>query len=804
MGYLKNNELGLAQFISPEKASYLYRKHIRGAYVRSGATLFVNLFFIIGWRLGIYDTQAFLGMIFSSLFLILLNPPTLWMIKRIRRRLYYEIFSTFINFLDVIGYTAVIYFGGGLRSGYLILIYATVISYVGVAAPLRTSLLVGTFCMFGFDLMAVLEHIGLIPHQNSALPYNFSWNDVIALCLTINVLFGVVAFMASSTGSILRKRRNDLRQKNKELDLSRKDLANAKEEVEARVEELDTINRVSMIVNRSLDLEQNLKSVCEELCRIFPIRSAVIALFDSKKDSMKAAAFSAIDPKEENILGIEISFERFPGLLKKLERHEPVLIEDSQADSGLGPLRRYFKSLGVKSLIFAPLLVRDKAIGIIGMPAKNPLYKFTKREIDLVHILSHLIATAVDNAKLYAQTESALDRAEHELEIGRQIQSGFLPDKMPLTPGWEISSYFKGARQVAGDFYDAFPLWNHGNLGFVIGDVCDKGVGAAMFMVVFASLIRAFSETQHGNQSCKEILKSIVSSINNFIATTHNSSNMFATVFFGILETSTNTMHYVNAGHERPFVVDDRGSIKTQLATTGPAIGLMPDMEFTAEQVVLEPGDILVAYTDGIVDAKNNQGKSFTEESLISNLCNPFTSAFSLLKSLEFHINRHIEKASQFDDITLIALRRKYSLNDEKHEFGSQAIFKNLPRLREFIEHASIHMRMDEDVTYAFKLAVDEACTNIITHGYKGQAPGPIKLTFEREEDEVKLSIYDEGVAFNPNDSEAADIESGWEKRRKGGLGLFLIKEMVDKIHYESIPDKGNLLILTKKTTRIE
>ncbi len=799
MGEGSNQELENGTFIPSDQAAYLYKKHFRGAYARSGAAILVFFFILIGWRLGTYDLQSLLGCGLFTLYLILLNPPTLWILKRIRKRKSYSSFSIFINFLEICGFTAAVYFGGGLRASYLTLIYAGVISYVGVAAPRRTTFLIGMFCMISFDLMAVVEHLGLIPHQNSLWPYNFQWEDVITICLVINVLFGIVAYMALSTGTRLRTHRNNLREKNLELDRSRRELALAKEEVEARVEELDVINHVSMIVNRSLDLKDNLQSVCEELCRIFPVRSALIALSDSDLNSSEVAAFHAIDPKEEKLVGKKIPLEMFSSLLTGTKDQEPVLIYDAQTDQRTAPMQGYFKSLGIRSFLIAPLLVRSKAIGVIGMPAEDPDYEFTRNEIDLLHTLSHQIATGVDNAKLYAQTELALDRAEHELEIGRQIQSGFLPDIMPLTPGWEISSYFEGARQVAGDFYDAFPLGNSGNIGLVIGDVCDKGVGAALFMVVFTSLIRAFSEAQHEIYDCKKILMSIVPNINNFIARTHDSSNMFATVFFGILEPSTDTLHYINAGHEQPRVVNAKGKIKAVLETTGPAIGLMPDLEFMAEQVIFECGDILVAYTDGVVDAKNSHGEAFTEKSLVSNISKPFTSAFSLLKNLEFQIQTHIEKALQFDDITIMALRRKKSLDDEKHEFGLQATLKNLPILRRFIEHACIHIRLDENMTSAFKLAVDEACTNIITHGYKGQDPGPIKLTFEKESDIVKLSINDKGRTFDPDDTKAADVESDWEERQIGGLGLFLIREVMDDIHYESEPAQGNRLVLTKK-----
>ncbi len=116
MGKVSNDELDNGTFIPSEQAAYLYKKHFREAYARSGAALLVFVFILIGWRLGNYDSRAFFGISIFALYLILLNPPTLWILKRIRRRNHFEAFSTFINFLEICGFTAVVYYGGGLRA----------------------------------------------------------------------------------------------------------------------------------------------------------------------------------------------------------------------------------------------------------------------------------------------------------------------------------------------------------------------------------------------------------------------------------------------------------------------------------------------------------------------------------------------------------------------------------------------------------------------------------------------------------------------------------------------------------------
>ena len=191
-----------------------------------------------------------------------------------------------------------------------------------------------------------------------------------------------------------------------------------------------------------------------------------------------------------------------------------------------------------------------------------------------------------DKERLWAKS------LERELEIGREIQKSFLPEELPEVSGWEIAARFRPARQVAGDFYDAFALPEAGRVGLVVADVCDKGVGAALFMALFRSLLRATATgnaARYASDPAAELLRAVALT-NDYIARTHGRSNMFATVFFGVLEPSTGSLHYVNGGHDPPVVFGSSG-VKSRLAPTGPAVGMMPDMAFEVGQARLEDGD---------------------------------------------------------------------------------------------------------------------------------------------------------------------------------------------------------------------
>ncbi len=257
-----------------------------------------------------------------------------------------------------------------------------------------------------------------------------------------------------------------------------------------------------------------------------------------------------------------------------------------------------------------------------------------------------------DRERLYAQS------LERELEIGRQIQAGFLPEELPQAAGWEIAACFRPARQVAGDFYDAFPLGSDGKIAVLIADVCDKGVGAALFMALFRSLLRAVAVQRFtGGADLASSLRATLEAVNDYVATTHSRANMFATLFFGVLDPAAGSLVYVNAGHEAPVLLGPGGD-RERLAPTGPAVGLLPGMEFRTRETVISSGCMLLAFTDGVTDALGADGTPFTEERLLSLLAEPVPSAAGMLSRIEEEIGAYTQDAAPFDDITMLAVRR--------------------------------------------------------------------------------------------------------------------------------------------------
>jgi sigma-B regulation protein RsbU (phosphoserine phosphatase) len=327
----------------------------------------------------------------------------------------------------------------------------------------------------------------------------------------------------------------------------------------------------------------------------------------------------------------------------------------------------------VRSALVVPIVRKDRLLGLLTLLHSLPEH-FSAESLELIEMTAVQIGVVLENATLYAKLEESLQRvaqAKREVEVysraldlemqkGRKIQQDFLPEKLPRAPGWDIAACLHPAIQVSGDFYDVFELSRH-HLGLVMADVCDKGVGAALFMALFRSLVRVY--TFGGGVSPRfsmfgaHIALEAVRDTNAYIARHHGKLAMFATMFVGVLDTKTGDLTYINAGHEPPVILTQRGGIDL-LRPTGPAVGLLPKTNFISQQVRLDPGDTLVAFTDGVTEAASPSKEIFGRQRLHSKLKTPFSSAADTIEHIRRETFDHIGRAPQSDDITLLCVHR--------------------------------------------------------------------------------------------------------------------------------------------------
>jgi len=227
------------ELLTPEYKEKLHKIHYRGAFARSGAGLFLWIFVMFGYLAGTVRLATFLGTTSSVLFLILLNPPTLWLLKRTKKRRAYQRVSMGINALEVIGYTSFIYFLGGIETLHLSLSYAALIAYVGIVAPRRLPFIIATFCSLALTLMVLLEYFGYLPSLGTIPGYSIPFIPLMYRVGIVIVLLFVIAYLSSQTASLITKNRDKLRQQNEELNRSRLQLSEAAKALEEKNRELE-------------------------------------------------------------------------------------------------------------------------------------------------------------------------------------------------------------------------------------------------------------------------------------------------------------------------------------------------------------------------------------------------------------------------------------------------------------------------------------------------------------------------------------------------------------------------------------
>jgi serine phosphatase RsbU (regulator of sigma subunit) len=267
-------------------------------------------------------------------------------------------------------------------------------------------------------------------------------------------------------------------------------------------------------------------------------------------------------------------------------------------------------------------------------------------------LLRARIHACLEKKRLRDREVQYLQQINRELDVAWRVQSGFLPDVLPDIPGWQLAATLKPSRQTSGDFYDLIPLPG-GQLGILIADVADKGMGAALYMVLSRTLIRTFAIQHHPwpEQVLAATNRRILADIE---------TSQFVTVFYGILDPSAGTLVYCNAGHNPPYLLrpQSRGAVQA-LHGTGMALGVLGDVTWGQKTVHMMPGDTLVLYTDGITEAQNANQAFFGNERLLEVIqASPGHSAPHLQNALLAEVHRFVDNAPQFDDITLVIVAR--------------------------------------------------------------------------------------------------------------------------------------------------
>ncbi len=393
------------------------------------------------------------------------------------------------------------------------------------------------------------------------------------------------------------------------------------------------------------------------------------------------------------------------------------------------------------------------------------------------------------------ETTATKERIESELKIAHDIQMSMVPKTFPPFPDrTEVDIYatLVPAREVGGDFYDFFFIDDH-RLCFAIGDVSGKGVPASLFMALTKTMFRATGGRQNATA------ETIISRLNGEICR-DNESCMFVTVFCGVLDVRSGQVEYSNAGHNLPYVLSN-GVVTAVPKTGGMALGVTESVDFHAGRLLLKPGDRLVLYTDGVTEAMDKDDQLFSESRMEETLQGVNgQSSEEVIKRVVKDVHHFSAGAPQSDDITLLVLG--YTGPKEAHERSLFALLRNdlaeLQRLNQLVTEFAEHHGLPSELVFRVTLVLEEIITNVISHGYEDEVEHEISVRLSWQDPDMKIEVEDDGRPFNPLEAPPPDIVKPLAERQVGGLGIHLVREMMDKLEYRRENDKNLLVLKTR------
>ena len=398
--------------------------------------------------------------------------------------------------------------------------------------------------------------------------------------------------------------------------------------------------------------------------------------------------------------------------------------------------------------------------------------------------LSDDINSTVTTLKHYIDEAAA--RFDKDLEIAKQIQQSALPSVFPPYPNrkdFSIYASMNAAKEVGGDFYD-FYLVDENHLAFVVADVSGKGIPGAMFMMTSKTLIKSFAES---GLPVHEVLTNV-----NTQLCQNNEAGMFVTAWMGILDLQTGLIKFANAGHNPPLVKHKDGSYEFLKGKVNFVLAGMDMVKYKEQELQLQPGDEIYLYTDGVTEAHNSNKELFGENRLLESLnSTKGMSVEDICKKVKEDVDAFVCDAEQFDDITMLCVR----LNEIESDIGITVVpsMETVPQVAEFMEAEMEKFEISPKISMKMLIAIDEIYSNIVRYSGATEA----RVSINKIGNTLNLQFKDNGKPYNPLDSKEPDITASAEDRSIGGLGIFMVKKMLDKVEYKYV-DNYNILTLTK------
>ncbi len=402
-------------------------------------------------------------------------------------------------------------------------------------------------------------------------------------------------------------------------------------------------------------------------------------------------------------------------------------------------------------------------------------------------VLALLLAHSARTSKNLMLSKEENQRMEDELTIASTIQTAMLPkvfppfmDRLDLN----IFGMVEPAKEIGGDLYDFYI--RHDKLFFCVGDVSGKGVPASLVMAMTRTLFR--------NITAHEERASVIASDMNKALATENTQNMFLTLFLGVLDCNSGVLEYCNAGHNAPVRLrGQKSEVETLAVEANLPLGIEPNYVFKSQTTRMAYNDRLFLFTDGLTEAENKNHEQFGEERMLKALTEERMISLSpreVVEAMRADVVAFVDGADQSDDLTMLCIRYQTPAIVMRNDI------QQIPTLSEWIEGLGI----PETLNMPINLALEEAVSNVMLYAYPDSS-GQVFVEFVKgdsaHDKKLIFTITDGGIPFDPTQQAEADTSLSAEEREIGGLGIHLVRQIMDEVRYKREDDK-NVLTLIK------
>ncbi len=415
------------------------------------------------------------------------------------------------------------------------------------------------------------------------------------------------------------------------------------EKLRERLENLKECFRISSLINSSLKLEEVLQNIMTTSRSILDADACSLMLVDEKSDEL---VFEVAQGPVANKLQGGFRIKKGQGIAGAVfETGQPLLIKDAYEDPRFNQEVDRLTGYRTHSILCVPLKIKDRVIGVSQVINKLDGTSFDAEDEETLSLLCANAAIAVENARLHNQILRR-QQIEQDLAFASSIQLSFLPQEMPKLKGFRFCADYQAALEVGGDFYDFIPL-DENRIGILIGDVSGKGVASALFMARFTTDFHLLAVR---GEDPEVVMRRIGEKV-----CTQSCRGMFVTLLYIVLDRVTNELVYINAGHLPPVIWNRReNKYATLRGVGGPPLGILPGLEYRSDRIVLDPGNCILLFTDGLVEAKDESGDRYGWDRLEETLRSGGSDVESVRSRLTTSLGKFVGECPQADDTTIV------------------------------------------------------------------------------------------------------------------------------------------------------